>query len=313
MTEFDEEYVRKALYRPFVATNCYADFTFVNCKYQIDRIFPDGSSENRVICVPGKGLKNLFSVIMIDMMADLNLTEAGAQCFPRYYYQKSEQASGATYTFKGFGELSERVDNISDTALEGFCEHFHDDDITKDAIFNYVYGVLHAPRYCEEFANNLSKELPRIPFAPDFYTFAEAGKALAELHLGYERCERYPLELVFAHEGKPLPRHFLLTEKAMRFADDAKTTLRINEHVSLSGIPEEAHQYVVNGRTPLEWYIDRYKIKRDKESGILNDPNGWFADPRDLVAAIKRIVHVSVESTRIIEDLPTAITDDMLD
>ena len=95
----------------------------------------------------------------------------------------------------------------------------------------------------------------------------------------------------------------------MRLADDAKNTLIINEHVSLSGIPDEAHRYVVNGRTPLEWYIDRYKIKRDKESGIVNDPIGWFADPRDLISAIKRIVHVSVESTRIIEGLPSEITD----
>ena len=180
----------------------------------------------------------------------------------------------------------------------------------NDAIFDYVYGVLHAPSYREAFANDLSKMLPRIPFAPDFHAFAEAGSALAKLHLGYETCEQYPLSLVFTHKGEPQPHHFRLTEKAMRFADDEKTILTINEHVSLSGIPEEAHRYVVNGRTPLEWYIDRYKIKRDKESGILNDPNGWFADPRDLVTAIKRIVHVSVESTRIIEGLPPQITDD---
>ena len=94
----------------------------------------------------------------------------------------------------------------------------------------------------------------------------------------------------------------------MRFADKAKTTLIINEYVRLSGIPEEAHRYVVNGRTPLEWFIDRYKITRDKESGFLNDPNGWFENPPDLVTAIERIVYVSVESTRIIEGLPTQWT-----
>ena len=151
--------------------------------------------------------------------------------------------------------------------------------------------------------------IPRIPFAPDFRAFANAGKALGELHVGYERSKRYSLEVVFAHEGEPYPRHFRLTEKAMRFAADEKTTLRINEHVSLSGIPAEAHRYVVNGRTPLEWYIDRYRIKKDKESGIVNDPNGWFEDPRDLVPAIERIVYVSVESTRIIEGLPRAVTE----
>ena len=155
----------------------------------------------------------------------------------------------------------------------------------------------------------LSKILPRIPFTPDFETFAKAASALAELHLGYETCEQYPLQLVFTHKGEPQLHHFRLTEKAMRFVDEERTTLRINDHVSLSGIPEEAHRYVVNGRTPLEWYIDRYRIKTDKESGIVNDPNGWFEDPRDLVAAIKRIVHVSVESTRIIECLPSALTD----
>ena len=95
----------------------------------------------------------------------------------------------------------------------------------------------------------------------------------------------------------------------MRFATPAKTTLVINEHVRLTGIPQTAYRYVVNGRTPLEWFVDRYKIKRDKASGILNDPNGWFEDPRDLVTAIKRIVHVSVESTRIIEGLPSQITE----
>ena len=97
----------------------------------------------------------------------------------------------------------------------------------------------------------------------------------------------------------------------MRFADkETKTTLTINEHVCLSGIPEEAHRYVVNGRTPLEWFIDRYKITQDKNSGIINDPNGWFENPRDLITAIERIVHVSVESTKIIENLPSQITPD---
>ena len=152
--------------------------------------------------------------------------------------------------------------------------------------------------------------IPRIPFAPDFHTFAEAGASLATLHLNYETCKQYPLERIFSHPGEPQPSHFRLTEKAMRFTDkETKTTLIINEHVRLSGIPAEAHRYIVNGRTPLEWFIDRYKITKDKDSGIVNDPNGWFADPRDLVAAIERIVYVSVESARIIEGLPSEITE----
>ena len=307
---FEEDFIRKVLYRPFVATNCYADYIFVQRKYQMDKIFPDSSSENCVICVPGISGQKPFSALIIDTMPDLNLNEAGAQCFPRYRYQEPADAPNTTDELPGIREAPQRLDNISHTAVLTFREHYPDDTITKDGIFDYVYGVLHTPSYREGFANDLSKMIPRIPFAPDFHAFAEAGKALAGLHLGYETCEQYPLSLVFAHDGEPQPHHFRLTEKAMRFATPAKTTLTINEHVRLTGIPEMAHRYVVNGRTPLEWFIDRYRIKRDKESGILNDPNGWFADPRDLVTAIERIVYVSVESTRIIEGLPSQLTDD---
>ncbi len=274
----------------------------------MDKIFPDSSSENRVICVPGIGSKKPFSALMTDTMPDLGFNEA-SQCFPRYRYRKPTDAPDATDTFQGIGEEPDRIDNISDTALRAFREHYRDDTITKDAIFDYVYGVLHAPRYREQFANDLSKLIPRIPFAPDFQAFAEAGGALATLHLSYETCEQYPLSVVSAHGEVPQPRHFRLSEKAMRFADEAKTTLIINEHVRLSNIPEAAHRYIVNGRTPLEWFIDRYKITRDKDSCILNDPNGWFTDPSDLLLALRCIVYVSVESTRIIEALPTQLTD----
>ena len=307
--QFRETFIRKALYRPFIATNCYTDYIFIQRKYQIDRIFPDSSSENYVICVPGNGFQKPFSALMIDSMPDLNLNEAGAQCFPRYRYQDPPAIPNTTEELPGIRETPQRLDNISYTALLTFQEHYSDGTITKDAIFDYIYGVLHAPSYREEFVNDLSKEIPRIPFAPEFHTFAEAGQALAALHLGYERCEQYLLSLVFSHDGEPQPHHFRLTEKAIRFADEAKTTLIINDHVCLSGIPEEAHRYVVNGRTPLEWFIDRYKIKQDSASGIVNDPNGWFAEPRDLVTAIARIVYVSVESTRIIEGLPSQLTD----
>ena len=252
---------------------------------------------------------------MTGAMTDLNLHEAGAQCFPRYRYPKPANMLNATETPEELPSIepeSERVDNISDTALRAFCEHYHDDTITKDAIFDYVYGILHSPSYREAFANDLLKEIPRIPLVTDFHAFAEAGGALAALHIGYETCKQYQLTLVCTHDGEPQPHHFRLTAKAMRFATPAKTTLIINEHLRLSGIPQAAHQYVVNDRTPLEWFIDRYKIKRDKNSGILNDPNGWFADPRDLVTAIKRIVYVSVESTRIIEGLPSQFTDSSL-
>ena len=308
-TEFDEEYIRKVVYRPFVPTNCYANYIFAQRKYQQDLIFPNSFSKNRVICVPGLGSKKVFSALITDTMPDLGFNNA-SQCFPRWQYPKAMDTPNTTGMFEGIDKPPDRIDNISDTALHAFREHYADDTITKDAIFNYVYGVLHAPSYREAFANDLSKMIPRIPFAPDFHTFAAAGVALADLHLNYETCERYPLHLVYAQDGDPQPHHFRLGTRAMRFTDkQTKTTLIVNEHIQLAGIPEAAHRYVVNGRTPLEWFIDRYKITKDTDSGIVNDPNGWFADPRDLITAIERIVYVSVESARIIEGLPSLLSE----
>ena len=172
---FKDDCIRKVVYRPFVATNCYADYTFIQRKHQMDRIFPDSSSENRVICVPGIGSKKPFSALITDTMPDYSFNEA-SQCFPRYRYRKPTDAPDAKDTFQGIGEEPDRIDNISDTALRAFREHYRDDAITKDAIFDYVYGILHAPSYREEFANDLSKMIPRIPFAPDFHAFAEAGR-----------------------------------------------------------------------------------------------------------------------------------------
>ena len=306
--QFDESKIRTSGYRPFVAMNCYAEYTFINSKYLMDRIFPEEPCENRVICVTGTGATKPFSALLTNLTPDLEFISKG-QCFPRYWYPKPEDRAEPGALLPGIEGRPARMDNISDVTLAAFREQYRQDAITKDTIFEYVYGVLHAPTYQEQFANDLSKALPRIPYAPDFYAFAEAGKALAELHLGYELCEQYQLAVVFAHDSEPQSKHFRLTERAMRFADDEKTTLIINDHVRLSGIPAEAHRYVVNGRTPLEWYIDRYRIKTDKESGIVNDSNGWFEDPRDLIAAIERIVYVSVESTRIIEGLPSEVTE----
>ena len=255
-----------------------------------------------------------FLPLMTDTVPDLGFNEA-CQCFPRWRYPDPEDASNATNTFQGFDPVLDRIDNISDTALDAFRTHYGIKKITKDEIFNYVYGILHVPSYREQFANDLSKMIPRIPYAPDFLAFAEAGRLLANLHLNYETGEQYPdLKVEPVSPSllwEPEPKHFLLTKRAMRFADrETKTTLIINAHVCLSGIPEEAHRYVVNGRTPLEWFIDRYKIKQDRDSGIINDPNGWFENPRDLITAIERIVHVSVESTKIIENLPSQVTPD---
>ena len=302
-TTFSRANIRRTAYRPFIAVNCYADQVFAKRPAPSKWMFPDQSRENRAICVPGIGSTKLFSALVVDTMPDLELISKG-QCFPRYRYVDRSEVANDLYNKR----KPERIDNISDTALGAFRAHYNDNAITKDAIFDYVYGILHASGYRERFANDLAKGLPRIPFAPDFRAFTQAGRALAELHLGYETCEEYPLDIEFSQPRTPRPEHFRIGQRTMRFDDDEKTVLRVNEDVSLRGIPAVAHRYQVNGRTPLDWFIDRYRITRDKASGIVNDPNQWFDDPRDLIAAVRRIVHVSVETTRIVEGLPEAFT-----
>ena len=310
-TQFNKNYIRKVAYRPFVKKHCYTHYTFIQRRYQMHRIFPGKNSENRVICVPGIGSKNPFSVLMTDIIPDLGFNNA-CQCFPRFRYQEPVSPP-LTISVEDNEQEPERIDNISDTALADFQKHYNNDTITKDDIFDYIYGILHAPNYRGLFAYDLSRELPRIPFARDFYAFVEAGHSLATLHLNYETCERYP-DLKVEPRSPTLfweekPEHFRLGQRAMRFANrNTKDTLIINEHILLSGIPEKAHQYIVNDRTPLEWFINRYKITQDKKSDIMNDPNSWFENPRDLVTAIQRIVYVSVESTKIIESLPSDVT-----
>lgn len=313
-TEFSDQHIRKVTYRPFIKQHLYADETFAQRPGRTRDIFPDQTSENRAICVPGVGSVKPFSALMVDTMPDLNFEAAGAQCFPRYRYVESP-GGGVLYDNPGV----ERIDNISDTALRAFRTHYRDNAITKDDIFDYVYGVLHAPDYRQRFANDLAKEQPRVPYAPDFHAFVEAGRALAALHLGYESCAEYPLEVrVSGQTGGDLfgpsesvlesrPELFRIGARAMRFKDVEKRVLIVNDHIQLCGIPAEAHRYEVNGRTPLGWFIDRYRVTQDKRSGILNDPNGWFANPRDLITAIRRIVYLSVETVRIVEGLPTDI------
>ena len=303
LASFSKNEVWTVHYRPFVKQYCYVARILAKRKHQMDHIFPFPDSDNRAISIPGVGSTKPFSTLMVNAMPDLEVVSK-SQCFPRYRYTHPS-TNGADL----FGDAPplKRIDNISDTSLADFRKHYADDTITKDAIFDYVYGVLHAPDFRERFATAFAKELPRVPMAPDFHAFAAAGQALARLHLEYETCAVYPLKTELTSED-PQPEHFRIGNRAMRYSDDAKTTLIVNDHVRLSGIPAEAHRYAVNGRTPLGWFIDRYRISTDKRSGITNDPNGWFDDPRDLIAAIRRIVHMSVETVRIVDGLPKALT-----
>ena len=210
------------------------------------------------------------------------------------------------------GQTYERHDNITDHALREFQNHYEDAAIDKDAIFYYTYGLLHQPDYRDRFANNLRRELPRLPFAPDFWTFAKQGERLAAIHLDfsgeYGVVAEYELEYDEVDKGEEA---WLLSAKRMRWGgsrnEPDKTRILFPEGGIVSGIPAGAHEYVVNGRTPLEWAMDQYRIKEDKASGIVNDPNAWWAErggPRAILPYLARLVSISLETSEIVRSLP---------
>jgi len=290
------------MYRPFIKQNLYADYTFSQAPGQTRGIFPAKGCENRAICVPGVGSTKPFSALIVDCMPDLHFVGFG-QCFPRFRYERREQS-----TLLNEDNEWVRVDNISDKALAAFRSRYGDPDISKDWIFYYVYVVLHANDYHKRFTDDRSKTLPRIPFAPEFQALAEAGQTLSKLHLGYETGPQYPLATETTNTSGEHPDRLFGT-RAMRLTGDDNSVLVVNEHLRISGIPTDAHRYVVNGRTPLGWFIDRYRISTDKKSGITNNPNAWFPDEDNFISAVRVIVHLAVDTTRIVDALPNSLVD----
>jgi hypothetical protein len=223
-----------------------------------------------------------------------------AQCFP-YYVYKTKKDSEKTLLEKASKSGCSRRENITDAALQKFREHYNDNTITKWDIFYYVYGVLNCREYCERYSAELKKQLPRIPFVKDFRVFSKAGKQLAELHLNYETLPKYPLK-----EKITGTINYNVTEIKFPNKTD-KSKIIYNSTLTFEDIPPETYQYIVNGKSALEWIMDRYKISAHKDSGITNDPNDWCKeqnDPEYIVNLIKRIVYLSVESVKIIDALP---------
>ncbi len=295
-----------AMYRPFNKQMLTTDLDLVDRPAAIGRYFPDGSFNTGVYIV-GKGSAVPFSALILDSIPDLHVTGAGSggQFFPRYWYEKRETAEGQLDVF-GTDEGDEyiRHDNVTDEVLADYRIRYSDPSITKDDIFHFVYGVLHSPEYRERFAADLKRTLPRIPQVGDFRAFADAGGELAELHLGYEEAELYPLG------GVPEGDEHLRVEKKMSYGGKRgvdKTTLHYNEHITLTGIPERAHEYKLGSRSAIDWVVDRYYVRVDKASGIVNDANAWgeeHSNPRYILELIQRLVTVSLRTVDIVEGLP---------
>ena len=280
---FSHEKVRTSLYRPFTKSFLYFDRGMNDRVSVFPSVFPtpEVERENRVICVSGLGSNKPFQSLMATIIPCFDILEK-TQCFPYYTYDE---------------DGSDRRENITDWALDRFRTHYGDDRISKWDIFHYVYGLLHHPTYRERYQADLKRDLPRIPFAPDFRAFAEAGARLATIHVGYEEQPEYRLRKAET-PGAPLDWR---VEK-MRLSKD-KAQLRYNDFLTLDGIPAEAFNYRLGNRSALEWIIDQYRVKTDKRSGIVNDPNRGD-DSEYILRLIGKVISVSLETVEIVEGLP---------
>jgi predicted helicase len=284
--DFHEANIRAATFRPFTKKSLFALKDLIERPGLFFRFFPTEESEleNQVISVTNHS-QIPFSCLIHERIVTLEVGGRASQCFPFYVYDE---------------DGTNRRENVTDWALERFRSHYDDATITKRDIFHYVYGVLHHADYRERYEGNLKRQLPRIPFAPDtdaFRGFVEAGAQLAELHVGYEDADPYPL-----NEVEDDAANYEWRVEKMRFRQN-KTAIKYNDFLTLEGIPERAHDYRLGNRSTLDWLVNQYRVRTYKRYDITHDPN----DPNNkwyIVDLIKRVTTVSIKTVDIVEGLP---------
>jgi predicted helicase len=305
--DYDAERIVVSMYRPFTRQYLYMDRQVNATVSQVPQMFPGGGADNIGFYITGTGSDEPFSLLMTDAIPDLHAvgTKSVGPHFPRYFYRTLATEDGFD-----FGESSaERHDNITDAALTSYRGAYSDPSITKDDIFFYTYALLHSREYRDRFAADLKKSLPRIPRVRDFHGFAAAGRKLSDLHLGYEAASPYAgivedmRGATSATSAAELYRVTKMKIPKVKGQPD-RSTIIYNTRVTLTNIPEEAYRYQLGARSAIEWIIDRYQVKTDSASGIINDPNDWSNDPRYIIDLLRRIVTVSLETMKIMDALP---------
>ena len=310
-TSFNSKKMVVAHYRPFQKQVFYFDRFLNEAISQIPKIFPHERMSNLVISINGLGSMKDFSVLLMDCIPDFESVSKN-QVFPLKFYEAPE--TGDDMLKSETTNYTER-NGISNEGLAHFKAAYPNESITKEDLFYYIYGLLHSPQYRDRFKNNLSKELPRIPavktFA-DFQAFSRAGRELGDLHVNYEKADLYPIaikgedDLLVKKTARP-PEDYRV--KKMKFgAGKDKTTVIYNTKITIKGIPLPAYEYIVNGRSALEWVMDRQCVKTDKASGIINDANDYanetMQNPAYPLQLFQRVITVSLKTMEIIDTLP---------
>lgn len=293
--------IKTSSYRPFCKQGLYFNKSFNEAIGLSPRLFPSNSLGNIVICVspsPNDGLSLLIS----NEIANLHFN-GDTQTFPLYYYEEN------TTKQKGLFDDNNDQNHIRRDAISDFiweiAKKQYGKSVTKEDIFYYVYGFLHCKEYREAFTNDLKKMLPRLPLIDnvrDFWKFSKSGRKLADLHLNYETVAPYSGIKVSGDDGE-----FYNVEKIHFIKKNQKNTIIYNSKITISDIPAIAYEYVVNGKSAIEWVMERYQITTHKESGIVNNPNDWAMEtgnPRYILDLLLSVINVSVQTMEILEELP---------
>lgn len=317
--EVRSQALRVGAYRPFTSQSVWLDPQLNDMVYRVPAVFPTPAHLNHGFVVMAPHPKASFAVLAQDAVPDVATFTYTTQFFARYTYEPHGQTQ-----FQGAFDLADddsvvidgykQIDNVTDQTLKQY-RSWYGEDVTKDDIFAFVYGFLHSPEYRERFAADLKRSLPRIPRieADDFAPFRDAGQRLLDLHIGYEDVEPYPLAIAGGAPSGPGaadPYEWFRVEKLSwggRGKNKDYSTIIYNPRITISGIPDDAHDYMLGSRSALEWILDRYQVKTDKPSGIVNDPNDYsreVGNPRYILDLIGKVTTVSVETVRIVESLP---------
>jgi predicted helicase len=296
---YDENAIVGALYRPYCSRLLYFDRHFIGRQYQMPSMFRDGRAKNSVIVFSDRGSRSPFSILATSEIPELHLCAStdGFQVVPFLVYGDGASQSG---------------DNITDWALDQFKKHYQpgrakqNRPITKEAIFHYVYAVLHDQVYREKYAQNLKREFPRIPFYADFWQWTDWGKELMDLHTGYERVEGFKLKRVDRRDEKS--RKAGVAPKAMLKAEKEAGSIVLDSETTLSGIPREAWTYTLGNRSALEWILDQYKEKKPKDPTIREKYDTYrFADFKEkVINLLLRVTSVSVRTVAIVNAMKQA-------
>jgi predicted helicase len=295
---FDKESIVQSVYRPFCKQWFYFDRHFNGMVYQWASILPSRSAKNRLILYTQPGSQKPFMVGSAETVCDLHFVgaAAGSECLPLFRYDDEGHRTG----------------NITAWALDQFKKRYqpgrgkHNRPITEEAVFHYVYGILHDPVYRETYAQNLKRESPRIPFYADFWQWADWGKQLMDVHIGYEQIECFKLKRIDRPDERA--RKSGVAPKAMLRAEKETGSIVLDSETTLSGVPREAWTYTLGNRSALEWILDQYKENKPKDSTIREKFDTYrFADFKEqVINLLMRVTSVSVRTVTIIDAMKRA-------